>query len=654
MSSTTAPSATTRILIVEDEALIAEELADRLRRLGHAVVGQADCAEDALASVREERPDLVFMDIRLKGRRDGISVAAELYAEYGIPVVYLTAHSDGETVRRARETAPFGYVLKPFQERDLLVAIEVAMQRHGVERRLRESEARYATTLASIGDGVIATDAEGQVTFMNAVAESLTGWSLGEARGRDVDGVLALIGEDDTLPRPNPVRRALETRSIVHCTERLLLLDRYGERIPFEDCAAPIHDVTGDTTGAVLAFRDASDRRRAEVELETARERLRRAERLETLGRLAGGVAHDFNNLLTVIQESVELLHEPSSEAERAELLESIAGACTRGAALTERLFAAGRRTQRAPVVLDLNEVVRATRTLLARILPETIRLRVDLASSACPVEGDAGLLESALLNLATNARDAMREGGTLRIETALVQIKPGEFVGEFDGQVPPGRYVRLVVADTGTGLSLEARANLCEPFFTTKPVGEGTGLGLTSVKGIVRQAGGFLDVESVPGIGTTFRVYLPEQEATRLPPAASAATGDGRRGIGRVLLVEDDRAVRAVTRQALELHGYEVSVAGDVAEGLARAREGRGFQLLVTDVGLPDGSGVELARQLREEFPALGVVVMSGYSEAFSKTGRLPEDARVLDKPFTAAELTRIVREVLVSIRVG
>jgi len=648
MLSQTSTAVLPRILIVEDEVLIAEELKERLRRLGYDVLGHVDNAVDALAAARDALPDLVLMDIRLKGPRDGISAAAELHAELGLPVVYLTAHSDGETVGRARATSPFGFVLKPFHERDLIVAIEMALQRHGVERRLRESEARYAATLASIGDGVIATDTEGQVTFMNGVAESLTGWPLAEALGREIDGVLPLIGEDDARARPNPVRSALDSRTVVHCTERVFLLDRQGERIPFEDCAAPIQDANGQLTGAVLAFRDASERRQAEAALEAARERLRRAERLEALGRLASGVAHDFNNLLTVIQQSVELLHGPLAPSVRAELLEGIHLACTRGALLTERLLSTGRRAQRAPVILDLNELVAEARVLLARLLPTSIRLRVERTPAACIVEGDAGLLESVLLNLATNARDAMAEGGTLRIETDHVRVGPSRPVAELEGEVPPGNYVRLLVADTGTGLSPEARARLCEPFFTTKPAGQGTGLGLASVKGIVRQAHGFLDVESVAGFGTTFRIYLPAQDSARLVRTPAEAVEAAPRGHERVLLVEDDRAVRAVTRHALELHGYEVVLAGDAAEARARLAEGPPVVLVVSDVGLPDVSGLELAVELRRRFPDLGVLLVSGYSEALSCPGGVPAGCRHLAKPFTVAELTQHVREML------
>lgn len=240
-----------RVLIVEDEALIAEELKGHLQGLNYRVLGHVDTGDKAICCALEMCPDLILMDIRLKGAMDGILAAESIRESIDVPIVYLTAHSDLETLRRAKASSPFGYILKPFQERELFVAIEMALQRHQVERALRASESRYATTLASIGDGVIATDLAGHVTFMNPVAESLTGWPLAEAKGLTIGEILLLVREKDRERYPDPIQHVLRQVSVVHCNDRVLLVDRDGTEIPFEDCAAPILDEKGRPSGAV-------------------------------------------------------------------------------------------------------------------------------------------------------------------------------------------------------------------------------------------------------------------------------------------------------------------------------------------------------------------------------------------------------------------
>lgn len=262
----TPPTKGLRVVVVEDEALIAEEIRGRLQRLDCQVAGVADTGADAIALAEREKPDLVLMDIRLKGKMDGIEAADQIYRRFDIPIVYLTAHSDVATIQRAKATGQFGYVLKPFQERDLFVAIEMAVHRHKLDQSLQQRNLTYAALLASITDGVIAADAEGQVRYMNPVAEALTGWKLADAEGLPAEQVFHILQEPNRTETENPVTRALRRGPGPPVMESVTLLDRDGMALPIEQSAARVTDVTGRLTGAVVAFRDIRERRRAEEE----------------------------------------------------------------------------------------------------------------------------------------------------------------------------------------------------------------------------------------------------------------------------------------------------------------------------------------------------------------------------------------------------
>ncbi len=500
---------TKRILVVEDEALLAEELSERLQRLEFAVVGTEDTAEGAVRSAELHRPDLVLMDIRLSGSRDGIQAADRIYRELDIPVIYLTAHSDTSTLKRARSTFPFGFLLKPLQERELLAAIEMALQRHAMERRIKESELRYSTILRSIGDGVIATDPERRVTFMNAVAEDLTGWPLEHAMGNAVRDVLRLSPPTGLDVEEHPIDVALRSRAIVQVHTAFAMIDRLGRTIPIEDSAAPILDPAGVVTGAVVAFRDCREKQANQEALREVEERLRQAERLEAIGRLAGGVAHDFNNMLTVIMGCCEIL-ETRLRGRDTEtgLLQEILGAGRRAALLTERLLAFSQQRIHQRQFVDLRNTLRELQTLLRRIVGDGVRVDLHLDAGPVPVLLDVSHFEQALVNLATNARDAMQpDGGVLefRVESRTLPLDPIR-----PNDVPPGDYAVIVVRDTGCGMDEGTLARLFEPFFSTKPKGRGAGLGLATVYGTVKESGGYIHVESEPGRGTTFTIHLP------------------------------------------------------------------------------------------------------------------------------------------------
>jgi two-component system, cell cycle sensor histidine kinase and response regulator CckA len=498
-----------RILVVEDEALLAEEIRERLSRAGYTIVGVAISAADAVSAVDALRPDLVLMDIRLKGGDDGTAAAAAIQQRSDAAVVFLTAHSDTDTIVRATKTGPFGYVLKPFREQDLVVAIETALTRRRFEQQLIASERNYAAILASIGEGVVATDSEGRVTFMNRVAESLTGRQRAEARGESVETVLQLVAEATGQAIESPGRRAMREKATVTLPDATMLVAEDGSRTPVDDSAAPILDEQSRLIGSVIAFRDSRERRRREEALRQAEEHLRHARRMEAVGQLAGGIAHDFNNLLTVVLGLSDLLlDERDLTATQREWVDDIKKAGTRAADLTKQLLAFSRRQEPQPKTLHLGTLVSGISRILQRLMGEDVPVTVATAADLWPIYADPGQIEQVLLNLAANARDAINGAGRLVIEMENRSLTEPKAAGT--AEIPRGRWVRLSVRDTGVGIDEATLARVFEPFFTTKEVGKGTGLGLATVYGIVRQSDGFITVSSRPGDGTTFEIYFP------------------------------------------------------------------------------------------------------------------------------------------------
>jgi signal transduction histidine kinase len=401
---------------------------------------------------------------------------------------------------------------------------------------------------------------------------------------------------------------------------------------------------------AAIAIHNArlfAERQRTETALRESETRFQHAQRMQAVGRLAGGIAHDFNNLLTVIGGRTDLLLRASSAtAPGRRDLELIQSTVERAGRLTTQLLAFSRKQVLQPAVLDLDRVVRSMGQMLRRLIGEDVDLDIVECPDAGLVYADPGQVEQVLLNLAVNARDAMPTGGRLTIATARVDVDGAPAAGGPD--LPAGPWLRLTVSDTGVGMDAETRAHAFEPFFTTKAVGEGTGLGLSTVYGIVRQSGGHIEVDSEPGRGTTFRIYLPRVEATAGAVGPDAGPAPVPRGSETILLVEDEAELRVLLREILEIQGYRVLVAreGREAGEVAGAHAGD-VDLLITDVVMPGARGDEVARALVEAGLVRAVLYMSGYPDAATLPG-----SAFLQKPFTAGELARKAREVLDAAR--
>jgi two-component system, cell cycle sensor histidine kinase and response regulator CckA len=401
-----------------------------------------------------------------------------------------------------------------------------------------------------------------------------------------------------------------------------------------------------DSHFAVIA-RDISERKRTEMERQLLEDELRQAQKMEAVGQLAGGIAHDFNNLLTVISGYTEiLLRRLGREGEGSREIAEVSKAAARAARLTRQLLAYSRKQVLEPRVLHLNGVITETRSMLERVIGENIEFSTRLADDLGSISADDGQIEQIIMNLVVNARDAMPDGGKLLLETGNVRL--GDVSADTREGPNPGDYVVLTVTDTGEGMDTATRGRIFEPFFTTKERGVGTGLGLSTVYGIVKQSGGHMEVESEPGVGTTFRLYFPRvaEEAEAFSPKPP----DERSLMGSetVLLVEDEEALRDLGKEMLETYGYTVLVAGDGAEALELAQaHPHPIQLLMTDVLMPKMGGIELAEQLSTQRPELKVLYTSGYNDSGGDLNMIA-GARYMQKPYAMEELARTLRELI------
>ncbi|MEA3208728.1 MAG: two-component system, cell cycle sensor histidine kinase and response regulator CckA [Chthoniobacter sp.] len=641
------------ILIVEDEALVAADLGDRLREMGYTVAAELSSGEETLERIASLQPDLILMDIVLDGEMDGIEAARQVRSRWDTPVVFLTAHADNNTLRRARVAEPFGYVIKPFAEAELHATVEMALYKHKADSQLRKMEQWLATTLRSIGDGVLTTDEQARVTFLNPMAERLTGWKLMDAAGRNSDEVLRLVHRQTGEPIADPARRAIAGGAAVTMPPETALRTRSGLEIPIDDSAAPIRDEDGRVRGAVVVFHDCSEQTRLEEERRHLEEKMREAQKLESLGLMAGGIAHDFNNLLTGIMGNAALcrmkLHRTNPLHEN---LQKIQTTGQRAADLCKQMLAYAGKGKTAHAAVEMSALVGETVRLVNLSVSKKVAVKLDLASGQPPVEGDPTQLQQVVMNLVINASEAIGEHpGEIRITTGIKKMERWEFASAvLSPELPEGDYLFVQVRDTGDGMAPETLSKIFDPFFTTKFTGRG--LGLAATLGIVRAHHGALFVESAPGKGSTFRLLLPApvREWKEIPAAPPEAEPARLRGSGKVLLVDDEEDVRSVTREMLELSGFEVVEACNGREALQACTErAEPFRLVLMDVTMPDMNGVEAFDELHRLYPRLPVLLMSGYSEqeAALRFGDA-SGSDFLQKPFLPSQLEKKLHRLL------
>lgn len=497
----------TRILVVEDDRVVARDLRQQLMRLGYDVVGITSRGEDASALALSTQADLALTDIRLEGRMDGIDAAQEIRLACDIPVVFLTAYADDETIRRARVTEPFGYLLKPFEDSQLRTAVEMALYRHAADRRLRDSERRYAATLSSIGDAVISTDDVGRITYMNPVAESLTSFRSSEALGRPLREVYRVIDEDsELLDEATAVHAMGPPQRAVADSQMLLLASDGACPVPIEQSASPIIDDRGNVTGTVLVFRNLSHRRAVEKKLRDAQAELARVTGLTTMGELAASIAHEINQPLAAVvtnaSAGLNWLRRPAPElGEVEQVLGRILADGTRAAGVIKSLQALARKSGPELTRLDMqgtiHEVVALMRPELQR---HGVRVQTGPFAAQAHVRGDRIQVQQVLVNLLRNGIEAIRESAdTTRLMTVRTQA-----TAEGD--------IAVSVIDSGDGIDEAHLERLFDAFFTTKA--HGMGMGLAICRSIVEAHQGRLWAQPLAPRGTEMCFVLPAAQA--------------------------------------------------------------------------------------------------------------------------------------------
>jgi len=637
------PRPALRVLFVEDSPRDVKLIAAMLERAGYPLTFTAvDIPELFLERLEQNDYEVIISDYNL---RDWTAMEAlEIFKKTGkdIPFIVVSGSLGDEAAAECIKRGATDYVLKDRMGR-LPSAIDLALQgkalrreRRAAEEALRESEEKFRLISENVADLIAVLDLEGRRIYNSPSYKEILGdpqtlhgtESFNEIHPDDRDHIKAIFEET--------VRTGVGQRA----DYRFLLKD--GSIRFIESQGSVIRDRAGEPTNVLVVSRDVTERRKLE-------QQLLQSQKMEAIGQLAGGVAHDFNNLLTVISGFTQLALESFAEdnPNRENLLE-VLGASDRAASLTRQLLAFSRQQTLQLRVLSLNEVVANTEKMLKRLIGEDIELVAVLAPDLGRVKADPGQVEQVIMNLAVNARDAMPKGGKLTIETANVDLDSA-----YSRKHPvarPGLHVMLSVTDTGSGMDEKTKARIFEPFFTTKERGKGTGLGLSTVYGIVKQSEGNIFVYSEPGLGTSFKVYLPQVREEVAAVKSSGAAPQQLKGAETILVVEDEQPVRRLVRSVLESNGYKVLVAtrGDEALSLAATHKGP-ITLMITDTVMPGMGGRELAERLAPNRPEMKVLYMSGYTDdTVVRHKVLDPDTPFLQKPFMPGSLARKVREVL------
>ncbi len=637
-----------RILLVDDEEdfrVLVGELLTAIHGDSYLLdwVGSYDAA---LAVLEADQHSVWLVDYQL-GEHDGLELMREARARgCKTPMILLTGHGAREVDVAAMKLGASDYLPKDrLDGRTLERTIRYALERARTQETLQASEARFRSAFYGATTGMALTSMDGRFLQVNRSLCEMLGYTVAELLGKTLQAIMPA----DDLPATRELQEALVRGAPPAQLERRFLHKQGVVVLTQWDVS-----LSRDRQGTPLCFfsqiHDLTLRKRTEEALRHSEAQLHQAQKMEAIGRLAGGVAHDFNNVLTVISGYATMLArklEGNTTLRRE--AEEIQDAIERAAALTRQLLTLSRKQPFNPRVLNLNSVIGGIEKMLRRLIGEDIELRIELDPAVGRVRADAGQIEQGVINLAINARDAMPSGGKLTIKTALVtQEKAGPMR---DGDLPPGQYTAIIVSDTGVGMTAEVKSHLFEPFFTTKARDKGTGLGLATCYGIVKQSGGYIHVDAEPNRGATFKIYLPVASDAVEEAAQPTESAIVRSGKETVLIVEDDDSVREYAARLLRDAGYTPLEARNGVEALRlfETPSGRGIDVVVSDVIMPQMGGKELAEHVQRLRPNTRILFTSGYTgDMLDNSGVSQSGAAFLPKPFSAAQLTQKIREVL------
>jgi signal transduction histidine kinase len=609
------------ILVVEDEPIVAKDLQLILRDLGFDAYAIANSADAAIKRASERCPDLVLMDIRIKGRLDGIQTAEILRQRFGVSVVYLTAHADDATIERAAATEPYGYLLKPIKKDELRSAIEIAAHRQKLDKGLRDRERWLSTAVRDVQDAVLTTDAEGRLTFINPAAEALMGVHAANALGRPAAEVLKSLDRESLVVQTSPL----------------------GD-------SSPDH---GQPQGSVMVLHDVGERQRLQKQLELA-------DRLSSLGTMAASTAHELNNPLTVVMTNAGIIGEvlgdlrnaagSGAESMQARLagindaLGDLQAAASRMARIIGDLRAFSRPAENTAERIDLRRCVEWAVRATAREFQFRAHIRTRF-EAAPAVIGEPARIEQVLVNLLVNAAHAIPAGQGDDNEVQI-NVRTAE-----DGRA------LVEVRDTGAGMAPEVLARIFDPFFTTKAVGTGTGLGLAICQGIIKALGGEIRVASTIGRGTTFTILLPAAPAEDRLDSRALAPPPAPVNPGRLLVLDDEVSLLRAIQRILEDEGHEVVSRDNAAAGLELLEAGEKFDLIISDLMMPRMTGVDFYEALKSRFPALTgkVAFITGGAVTPQAAAFLDSIANPrLEKPFKVAQLCNMVRTAIETSTAG
>jgi two-component system, cell cycle sensor histidine kinase and response regulator CckA len=595
--------------------------------------------EDVLAKIGEKSYDLLLCSNQSTDNA-AFQLLRQVRQHYsGVPLLFLSDPVNKGVIQVAIEAADPHHAAQNHRSGPSST-VHNSSDKHFAEHQPLDSEETLRKLWCSVeqmADALIIMNRSGVMEYVNPAFEVLTGYSRQEAVGQTLE---ILKSEQQPGELYEAMWKTVLSGNVFHGI--VMNQKKNGETVILEKALTPLRDSSGNITHFISTARDITERRKLESELQ-------QAQKMDAVGRLAGGVAHDFNNLLLVISAYAELMLDSltADDPLRRNVAEIIA-ASRRAADLTRQLLAFGRKQVQLLQLLDLNTVIGEITTMLPRLMGEDIQLVFVPGQVLGKIKADPTQIEQIVMNLAANARDAMPGGGTLTLETASVLLD--ESYVQRHSIVPPGDYILLTATDTGQGIAAEHLTHIFEPFYTTKAAGKGTGLGLSTVYGIVKQNRGFVWVYSEPGLGTTFKIYLPQVQSLTDEVRVEKLVENSPRGSETLLLVEDEASVRHASRQFLVQSGYRVLEATDGEDALVVSRDYRGpIQLMITDVVMPGMSGPRLAERLADDRPDMKVLFVSGYAEnTVLKHGKIDVVTRFLQKPFSLKTLASKVREVL------
>jgi two-component system, cell cycle sensor histidine kinase and response regulator CckA len=636
-----------RILLVEDDAVAAAGLAETLGLLGYEISATVSTGEEALLSVEEAKPQIVLMDIKLQGSLDGVEAARQIRRRFDVPLVYLTGFADHQLLERAKDTEPYGFLVKPIQMKELIITIEISLYKHQVDKRLRESEERYRNLYDNAPIGIFQSTVDGRLLRVNHAYARMFGYQSPEDAVTSVKAIAT-----DTWAEPKQLQKMVST---FLANDRAINVEtEFGSKGGGTLVGNLYLQVVRNDDGSVRCLEgfveDVTARKQAEQERECLRSQLLQAQKMESIGTLTGGIAHDFNNMLTIINGYTQMILMDKTENDPIYAdLQKILQTGLKGADMVRRLLVFSKKSQISLQPLNLNLMVENTANLMKRTLPKTIEIETILAKDPAMVNADAVQAEQVLMNMCINAKEAMPEGGTLTIETRNVALDD-EFC-RTHYEIKPGNCVLLRVSDNGRGMDQETMDRMFDPFFTTKgwDFKKGTGLGLSVAKGIVEQHGGWITCKSEPVKGTTFTLYFPAIKDSSAVRERDQVAGTVP-GAEKILLVDDEEYVRDLGKRILERASYAVITAANGKDALEiYAREQPNIALVVLDLIMPQMGGEKCLKELLKINPHVKVIVSTGHSPDAPERLQLGALAKCfVNKPYEVRQLAQTVREVL------